>query len=244
MKSARVALLLGAVMVGAMITGSGFRLVADGDLTTGDCVILEDGGTGEGTESGADGTGSTDEGTVVESTLEDGTGETGDTTDECDTGDGTTGEDTAGEETGDDTTGDDTGAEDGALEDGDDGEVEEVEASHGQIVSTVAHCAPRGKDERLATLEMRNHGAFVRAAAHGDTLSVAGADYDLSTMEGAEALCAMLDAMTAEEPVAEDDTEVTEESASSSGKDKAKLKPAKEKKERAKPVKARKPKKN
>ena len=60
--------------------------------------------------------------------------------------------------------------------------------SHGEIVSRVARCAPRGpgveEDWGLA-----NHGAFVRAAAHGEDLTVRGETYDLSTLDGADALC-------------------------------------------------------
>lgn len=71
-------------------------------------------------------------------------------------------------------------------------EGEEV-ANHGAIVRLVANCAPRGKDSRFASLAAKNHGGFVSAAARGGTAEVAGSVVDLSTIEGARALCAALE---------------------------------------------------
>jgi len=56
---------------------------------------------------------------------------------------------------------------------------------HGAVVRTVAHCAPRG---HTGLPEGTTHGSFVRAAAQGMTID----GFDLSTVEGAEALCAAL----------------------------------------------------
>jgi hypothetical protein len=78
-------------------------------------------------------------------------------------------------------------------------EAEKSEAAdggdHGLIVSTVAKCAPHGKDERLAVEGAPgNHGAYVNAAAHGDSVTTPWGTFDLSTKAGADALCAALDA--------------------------------------------------
>jgi hypothetical protein len=65
--------------------------------------------------------------------------------------------------------------------------------THGTIVSTVARCAPRGIALRGLADGLRNHGAYVRAAAHGAELTVGDETYDLGTLEGAVALCASFD---------------------------------------------------
>lgn len=83
----------------------------------------------------------------------------------------------------------------------------------GEAVSTVARCAPRGSFGGLVD-GMRNHGEYVTAAAHGETVALAvptiteGPDgpvveeptdtveptsFDLATVEGATALCDALD---------------------------------------------------
>lgn len=86
--------------------------------------------------------------------------------------------------------------------------------NHGLIVSTVSKCSPRGKDPLFAaTAPLTHHGSFVKAAAHGDTLALPFGSYDLSTLAGAESLCAALEAQRATLPSA---------SAQPRGKDKAK----------------------
>ena len=74
-------------------------------------------------------------------------------------------------------------------------ETEAEDGEHGKVVSTVAKCAPHGKDPLFETAgeELRNHGAFVKAAAHGDTLTTPWGTFDLSTQAGADALCAAID---------------------------------------------------
>lgn len=102
-------------------------------------------------------------------------------------------------------------------------EPEAEDGEHGRIVSTVAHCAPKGKD---ALLDVEgapaNHGGYVKAAAHGDTLTLPWGSYDLSTQAGADDLCASLDAAReslAAEAGAEGDEKVR---GKGHGKDKAK----------------------
>ena len=97
--------------------------------------------------------------------------------------------------------GEDAGEDDGAV---------------GEAVSTVAQCAPRGSFGALVD-GMANHGEYMTAAAHGETVALtvptieaaedgtpmlavpdeetepATTDFDLSTVEGAEALCDALD---------------------------------------------------
>lgn len=90
-------------------------------------------------------------------------------------------------------------------------ETEAEPGEHGRVVSTVAKCAPRGKDPLFEELgeDLGNHGAFVRAAAHGDTLTTPWGAFDLSTQAGADALCARLEAarvaLAAASPSAEDE---------------------------------------
>jgi hypothetical protein len=76
-------------------------------------------------------------------------------------------------------------------------------AAHGRIVSTVAHCAPHGKDPLLAVAGApANHGGYVTAAAHGDSLTTPWGTFDLSGQAGADALCAALDTARAALPPA------------------------------------------
>jgi hypothetical protein len=109
--------------------------------------------------------------------------------------------------------------EGGDADEGDDGEQEEVEEApavedvgdeaserHGDIVSTVAHCAPRGQ-ERVDGFDLPNLGAYVSTAARGEVLSVEAGEFDLSTLEGAEQLCDAIDqarADAAEQPAVDD----------------------------------------
>jgi hypothetical protein len=83
-------------------------------------------------------------------------------------------------------------------------EAPEAEDAHGAIVSTVAKCAPKGKDPLLdAEGAPANHGGYVKVAAHGDSLTTPWGTFDLSTQAGADALCAALDAARAELPAVE-----------------------------------------
>jgi hypothetical protein len=76
-------------------------------------------------------------------------------------------------------------------------------AAHGRLVSTVAHCAPHGKDPLLAVEGApANHGAYVTVAAHGGSLTTPWGTFDLSAQAGADALCAALDAARATLPPA------------------------------------------
>lgn len=88
-------------------------------------------------------------------------------------------------------------AADDEVEPLDDDEAAEDDA-HGELVSTVAQCAPSGRVAREAGLP--NHGFFVRAAAHGESVEfeVDGETLtaDLSTPEGAEAFCALATELT------------------------------------------------
>jgi hypothetical protein len=83
--------------------------------------------------------------------------------------------------------------------------------THGTIVSTVARCAPRGLALRGLADGLRNHGAYVRAAAHGDELTIGDETYDLATLDGAEALCASFDAAVEDEEPASDEEPATDE---------------------------------
>lgn len=79
-------------------------------------------------------------------------------------------------------------------------ETDQAQGEHGKIVSTVAKCAPRGKDPLLTaegSLQDR-HGDFTRAAAQGKSLTTAYGTFDLSTQAGADALCAAVAAARAE----------------------------------------------
>jgi hypothetical protein len=89
------------------------------------------------------------------------------------------------------------------------------EGANGEAVSTLAHCAPRGSFKALIE-GMAHHGEYVTAAAHGETVQLnvptleasegedgqttyavtpaeAPTDFDLTTTEDAEGLCAALD---------------------------------------------------
>jgi hypothetical protein len=75
--------------------------------------------------------------------------------------------------------------------------------AHGAVVSTVAHCAPKGHDPLLdVDGAPGSHGAFVSAAAHGTSLTTPWGTFDLSTQAGADALCAAVDAARAALPPA------------------------------------------
>ena len=70
-------------------------------------------------------------------------------------------------------------------------EAADADGEHGAIVSTVAQCSPKGKDPLLDVAGApANHGGYVKAAAHGDTLTTPWGGFDLSTQAGADALCA------------------------------------------------------
>jgi hypothetical protein len=109
----------------------------------------------------------------------------------------------------------------------DDDLVEDPEAgavTHGMIVSTVARCAPRGLALRGLADGLRNHGAYVRAAAHGAELTIGDETYDLATLDGAEALCASFDAPVEEEPATDEDRgEEVDEGAATDGEDEPEL---------------------
>ncbi|HWL35095.1 MAG TPA: hypothetical protein VNQ77_02780 [Frankiaceae bacterium] len=80
-------------------------------------------------------------------------------------------------------------------------ETEDADGEHGRIVSTVAKCAPKGKDPLLDVEGApANHGGYVKPAAHGDTLSTPWGEFDLSTQAGADALCASFEAARAALP--------------------------------------------
>jgi hypothetical protein len=105
----------------------------------------------------------------------------------------------------------DEGADDdlGGIDDGTEGLEERLTEGRGAIVSTVARCSPRGKGMRELFEGFRNHGAFVRAAAHGSTIELESGSYDLSSLEGAAALCAAVGdaAPEAPETAADDDAD-------------------------------------
>lgn len=131
-------------------------------------------------DEGADGD-DPEEATEVDDVEEDDGDVTGEDADE-DGVDGDTDEDIASDDTGD---------------------TEEVDDdAHGEIVSAVAACAPRGQ-EGVDGFDLPSHGAYVSAAATGETLEV-GDGYDLSTLEGATALCEDLDAARADAEAPED----------------------------------------
>ena len=92
-------------------------------------------------------------------------------------------------------------------------ETEAADGEHGQIVSTVAQCAPKGQDPLLdAEGAPARHGDYVKVAAHGDTLTTPWGAFDLSTQAGADDLCAALEAARAALP------EVTASTEKSKGK--------------------------
>jgi hypothetical protein len=77
------------------------------------------------------------------------------------------------------------------------------DAGHGEVVATVAHCAPHGKDPLLDVAGAPgNHGAYVQVAAHGDSIATPWGTFDLADQAGADALCAALDAARAALPPA------------------------------------------
>lgn len=96
-----------------------------------------------------------------------------------------------------------------ALADAEETLEEPTDGATGEAVSTVARCSPRGSFGDLVE-GMAHHGEYVTAAAHGETVALnvptieadeaTGApgvvteagepvEFDLSTVEGAEALC-------------------------------------------------------
>lgn len=76
---------------------------------------------------------------------------------------------------------------------GDDVDEGDDATGHGKVVSTVARCAPRGKDPLLAVAGApAHHGGYVRVAAHGDSLTTPWGTFDLATQAGADALCRAL----------------------------------------------------
>lgn len=133
--------------------------------------------------------------------------------------DGTVTVSEAGDEPAEEPTGDEGTEEDGEdLDEGDDeesGEGDDVETleedddvetleegdddGHGAVVSTVAKCAPNGKEARAAGLP--NHGVFVSAAAKGEAVEfeVDGEAHsaDLSSQAGADAFCALAEELLA-----------------------------------------------
>jgi hypothetical protein len=113
-------------------------------------------------------------------------------------------------------------------------DADDAGGEHGRIVSTVAQCAPRGKDPLLDVEGApANHGGYVQRAAHGDTLTTPWGEFDLATQAGADALCASLDGARAALP------EETAEPKRHGKPDKAKhAKHAKAKPPKAKPAKA------
>jgi hypothetical protein len=105
----------------------------------------------------------------------------------------------------------DEGAADdlGGIDEEAEGLEERLTEGRGVIVSTVARCAPRGEGMRGLFEGFRNHGAFVRAAAHGSTIELGSGSYDLRTLDGAAALCAAVGdaAPEAPETAADDDAD-------------------------------------
>lgn len=61
--------------------------------------------------------------------------------------------------------------------------VEDVEGANGEAVSTLAQCAPRGSFKDLAE-GMGNHGEYVTAAAHGETVGLFVPELVVDTGEG------------------------------------------------------------
>lgn len=95
--------------------------------------------------------------------------------------------DTVDDGEGDGDTGLDQDETTDTVDDGEDGDDPAGESNdHGERVSTVARCAPTGK---LDIEGFGNHGAFVRAVAHGETIEIGEETFDLSTAEGVETLC-------------------------------------------------------
>lgn len=104
-------------------------------------------------------------------------------------------------------------------------DTDDADGEHGLIVSTVAKCAPKGKDPLLDVEGApANHGGYVKLAAHGDTLTTPWGEFDLATQAGADALCASFEAVRAALP---DETA------------EPKVRGKKDKAERAKPAKAK-----
>lgn len=95
-------------------------------------------------------------------------------------------------------------------EDGD--EADEADETHGDVVSTVAQCAPRGKDAK--DLGLPTHGYFVSAAAAGASVEVETADgpteFPLTTVEEAQTFCdAVPDIMATAQAAIDADADAT-----------------------------------
>lgn len=97
-------------------------------------------------------------------------------------------------------------------------EDDEAGADHGAIVSTVAACAPRGREARDAGLP--NHGYFVSAAARGESVTWTLVDdtgaetvleADLTTLDGATAFCAAVTSGDTDQPSDEPDEDPVDE---------------------------------
>lgn len=116
---------------------------------------------------------------------------------------------------------------DGDLEALDEGEVDDElndqddveDGAHGQVVSTVAQCAPRGWQAREAGLP--NHGVFVSAAARGEEVDfeVDGETHtvELADQDGADAFCELADELLAAAENDADDADDAETAASDDG---------------------------
>ena len=119
------------------------------------------------------------------------------------------------EELEDDSTKDEEPAEEPESDDVTD--TDEVEdAAHGERVSTVAECAPRGRDAREARLP--NHGYFVSAAARGLTIEFGPEDtpYNLEDQADVAEFCLAVEALLgpeldSEEPDVDDVVELEDE---------------------------------
>jgi hypothetical protein len=209
------------VQLGALVAAAqeGEEDDEDGEPSLEPCPPTdEDGGTvedGEETEGDQDGE-ATEDGSDDEAGEDGDAGEDGQDGEETEDGapcleeepDGSAGEEEDGDELDEEQDVDPALEDDDLVEDPEAGEV-----THGMIVSTVARCAPRGVALRGLAEGLRNHGAYVRAAAHGAELTVGDESYDLGTLEGAEALCASFEAPVedeAPEPIDEPEEELDE----------------------------------
>lgn len=115
--------------------------------------------------------------------------------------------------------GDEEGEEEGEIVVIIDDEEEEADETHGEMVSMVAQCAPRGK---LLKGTGVNHGTFVSAVAGGNPVVVpavvdgevdleGGEEFTVESVEDAEALCEALEAFAADLEAAQEADEDVEE---------------------------------
>lgn len=203
--------------IAAAEPGEPLLRVAASDADETDCeALLED---EEADELDSDETADSDETTAdADDTAEDGGAvEAQDVPEECEDQDEEVADDDAEDGSAEDESAEDDGTEDDPVVDEDEDvaadqdavEADDMEESqeadddaHGEIVSAVAACAPRGQ-ERVEGFDLPNHGAYVSAAAKGETLEV-GEGYDLGTLEGATALCDDLDTARADAQAPED----------------------------------------